>query len=707
MTARNRYPFIIIFSATILYSCKQAERKTHDQRQWSEYLGGPDRNHYSSLEQINTGNVGELQVAWEYHAGDSGQVQCNPIIIDSLLYGVTASNHVFALHAASGKEIWRNRISGEGAKNVNRGVTYWEDGEDKRILFAYSDWLAALDARTGQLIPTFGDSGKVSLKTGLGADAAEKYVGSTTPGTLFEDLIIMPIRVGEGENAAAGHIQAFNVRTGKLAWVFHTIPQPGEKGYDTWPEGAYNDKSIGGANSWAGMAIDRERGILFVPTGSPAFDFYGGNRKGQNLFGNCVLALKASTGEYLWHFQTVHHDIWDRDLPAPPNLLTISKDGKRTDAVAQITKSGHVFLLNRETGEPLFPVEEKPFPASALPGEEASATQPIPVLPKPFARQNITEKDLSNIAENKEELIKIFRDAEHGAFRPLSLNKLTVLLPGADGGAEWGGAAVDPDGIMYVNANEMAWLFSLTETPAAGGVQQLSQGHVLYNTYCTSCHGADKKGNPASGFPSLENIKQRQQRDQVAKIITSGKGMMPGFTNISAIEKQAVIDFLFGEEKTEAPSKNISHADKNTGKAPYRFTGYNKFLDSKGYPAISPPWGTLTAIDLNTGQHRWQQTLGEFKALSEKGVPPTGTENYGGPVVTAGGLLFIAATKDGMFRAFDKKTGKLLWQAQLPAAGFATPATYEWNGKQYIVVACGGTKLGTAKGDSYVAFALP
>lgn len=692
-----------LIAITFLFGCKQAEQKTR----WSEYLGGPDRNHYSSLDQINTENVGQLRVAWEYHAGDSGQVQCNPVIIDSVLYGVTAFNHVFAVHAGTGKEIWRNRASGEGAKNVNRGVTYWEDGEDKRILFAYGDWLAALDARSGALIHAFGDSGKVSLKAGLGEDAAGKYVGSTTPGTLFNDLIIMPIRVGEGEGAADGYIQAFNVRTGKLAWVFHTIPHPGEKGYESWPADAYRDSSIGGANSWPGMAIDRERGILFVPTGSPAFDFYGGNRKGQNLFGNCILALKAATGEYLWHFQTVHHDIWDRDLPAPPNLVTINRDGKRTDAVAQVTKSGYVFLFNRETGEPLYPVEEKPFPASTLPGEETSPTQPVPVLPKPFARQHLTEKDISPIAENREELLKIYRDAQKGTFQPLALNRLTILFPGADGGAEWGGAAVDRDGIMYVNSNEMAWLFSLTETPASGGGQQLSQGNVLYNTYCASCHGADRKGNPASGFPSLELVKQHLQRDQVAKLITTGKGMMPGFTNISAIERQAVIDYLFGEEKTEAPAKSMSLAEKNIPKAPYQFTGYNKFLDSKGYPAISPPWGTLTAIDLNTGKHLWQQPLGEFSELSAKGIAPTGTENYGGPVVTAGGVLFIAATKDGMFRAFDKRTGKLCWQTKLPAAGFATPATYEWKGKQYVVVACGGTKLGTAKGDSYIAFALP
>lgn len=691
----------VILAAIIFLSCCSPAKQ---EARWAEYLGGPDRNHYSPLDQINTTNVAQLKMAWEYHAGDSGQVQCNPIIIDSVLYGVTAYNHVFALHAGTGKEIWRNRASGEGAKNVNRGVTYWEDGDDKRILFAYADWLVAVDARTGTLIPSFGDSGKVSLKTGLGKDAADKYVCSTTPGTLFNDLVIMPVRVGEGEGAADGHIQAFNVRTGKLVWVFHTIPQPGEKGYETWPANAHKDDNIGGVNSWPGMSIDRERGIVFVPTGSPAFDFYGGERKGRNLFANCVLALKAATGEYLWHFQTVHHDVWDRDLPAPPNLVTIHKDGKRTDAVAQITKSGYIFLFDRETGKPLYPIEEKSFPASTLAGEETWPTQPVPVLPKPFTRQNITENDISPFAENREELLRIYHDAQKGTFQPLALDKMTILFPGADGGAEWGGAAVDPEGILYVNSNEMAWLLGLIKTPASDAQQQLSQGNVLYNTYCTSCHSGDRKGNPNSGYPSLEHIKQRMPREQVAKLIMSGKGMMPGFTNISAIERQAVVDFLFDEEKTEAPAPAKESA---IARGPYQFTGYNKFLDSKGYPAISPPWGTLTAIDLNTGQHLWQQTLGDFSELSAKRTAPTGTENYGGPVVTAGGLLFIAATKDGMFRAFDKRTGKLCWETKLPAAGFATPATYEWNGKQYVVVACGGTKLGAAKGDSYVAFALP
>lgn len=675
-----------------------------DGTQWTEYLGGPDRNHYSSLSQINTDNVDKLEKAWEYKSGDSGQVQCNPLIVNNVLYGVTASNQIFALDAATGKEKWKYTQKGEITSNTNRGLTYWEQGADKRILYAYNSSLYALDAETGQHVISFGDQGKVSLKSGLEVNAKDRFVISNTPGTLFEDLIVMPLRLGEDDGAAMGYIQAFNVKTGKLAWVFKTIPDPGQPGANTWPADVKKKAEVGAANNWSGMAIDRKREILFVPTGSAAFDFYGGNRKGKNLYANCLLALNARTGKYIWHYQIVHHDIWDRDLPAPPNLVRVRNNGKMTDAVAQVTKHGYVFLFERTTGKPLFPIDEKPFPASDVPGEKTWPTQPIPRMPAPFAKQTVTEKDISTIAENRNELLETFRKSKKGVYRPLSLTTPTILLPGADGGAEWGGAAVDPDGIMYVNANEMPWLFSLSrkQNNAQTG---LTQGHLLYNNTCISCHGAQLKGNPASGYPSLVNIKTRVNRKDIARLISTGRGMMPGFTAISPPQRQAIIDFLYHEEKTEAPAVLGGNKTKITGN-PYKFDGYNKFLDNSGYPAINPPWGTLTAIDLNTGKHLWQKPLGELKELTAKGIPPTGTENYGGPVITSGGLLFIAATKDGMFRAFDKKNGKILWETELPAAGYATPSTYLVNGKQYVVIACGGAKLGTKKGDSYVAYAL-
>ena len=677
--------------------------------EWPEYLGGPDRNHYSTLRQINTDNVNQLKPVWEFHTGDSGQVQCNPIIVGGTLYGVTASNQLFALNAATGKEHWRFAESGGASSlSTNRGVVYWRsskpgDATPARILYAYGSSLYAIDATNGKPIHDFGTNGRISLKRGLGPTAEHKFVISNTPGTLFEDLIVMPLRLSEGADAAPGAIQAFNVRTGKLAWVFHTIPRPGEYGYDSWPKNAYRNTDVGGANCWAGMSVDRKRGIVYVPTGSAAFDFYGGNRAGKNLFANCLIALDARTGKRLWHQQLVHHDIWDRDLPAPPNLLTVRQNGKAMDAVAQVTKQGYVYLFDRVTGKPLFPIQEVPTPKSALPEETTWPTQPLPTKPKPFARQTLTEADINPYSDDRDSLLAQFRKARKGSYVPLSLTP-TLVLPGADGGAEWGGAAVDPDGMLYVNANEMAWLFSLRPTPKADELAQLSPGHRLYTVNCQTCHGPERKGNAASGYPSLVAIGQRRDRAYVSNLIGHGKGMMPGFPTLSAQEKQALLAFLFGDEKTEATP--IASGQKEPY-VPYKFNGYNKFLDSKGYAGIKPPWGTLTAIDLNTGEHRWQQPLGELPELTAKGIPPTGTENYGGPVVTAGGVLFIAATKDGLFRAFEKKTGKLLWQTPLPAAGFATPSTYAVNGKQYVVVACGGTKLGTKKGDSYIAFALP
>jgi quinoprotein glucose dehydrogenase len=696
--------FIVIAAAFLCFSYTIKTGRSQDEKQWTEYLGGPDRNHYSTLSQINTANVSRLEKAWEYKSGDSGQVQCNPIIVNDVLYGVTATNQVFALDAATGKQKWKYVQKGEGTSNTNRGVTYWQEGADKRILYAYNASLCALNAETGEPIISFGKQGKVSLKSGLEVNAKDRFVISNTPGTVFGDLIVMPLRLGEDEGAAIGYIQAFNIKTGKLAWVFKTIPDPGKPGAETWPADIKKKGEVGAANNWAGMAIDRKREILFVPTGSAAFDFYGGNRKGKNLYANCLLAINARTGKYIWHYQIVHHDVWDRDLPAPPNLVRVKSNGKMVDAVAQVTKHGYIFMFERTTGRPLFPIDEKPFPASDLPGEKTWVTQPIPRWPAPFARQNVTEKDISVLAENRDELLETFRRAKKGTFKPLSLTTPTVLLPGADGGAEWGGAAVDPKGILYVNANEMPWLFSLSRKQD-NKEPGLTQGHLLYNNTCITCHGPQLKGNPASGYPSLVNVKARVSRKEISRLIGSGRGMMPGFTAISGPQKQAIIDFLYNEEKTEANSALAGNKNNISGN-PYKFDGYNKFLDNNGYPAINPPWGTLTAIDLNTGKQVWQRTLGELKELTAKGIAATGTENYGGPVVTAGGVLFIAATKDGMFRAFDQKNGSILWETELPAAGYATPSTYEVNGKQYVVVACGGAKLGTKKGDSYVAYAL-
>ena len=679
--------------------------KPNDYTNWGEYLGGPDRSHYSALTQIAPGNVAQLKVAWTYASPDSGQIQTNPIVVDGVLYGVTPTVQAFALDATTGKEIWKFGDPLKVWHSTSRGVTYWQSGPDKRILYTVGPKLYALDAKTGQPIPSFGDNGTADLHEGLGDQAKDKFIISNTPGTLFEDLIVMPVRVSEGSDAAPGYIRAFNVRTGKLAWTFRTIPNPGDYGYDTWPKEAYKNTDVGAANNWAGMAVDRPRGIIYVPTGSAAYDFYGGNRKGQNLFANCLLALDARTGKRLWHFQAVHHDIWDRDFPAPPNLLTVTHNGKKVDAVAQITKSGHVFVFDRVTGKPLFPITETPVPPSDIPGESAWPTQPIPQKPAAFARQSMTEADINPHSADRDSLLTTFRKIGTRLYEPIS-KRGSLLFPGCDGGAEWGGAAADPDGILYVNANDVPWIFTMADAPKQDELTQLSPGQRVYTQTCMSCHGPNRKGNAKSGYPSLVDIGRRRDRTYVSQIISNGKGMMPGFTTLSAGEKLALVAFLFGDEKQGmAGSSSVSKAKQP--QLPYKVTGYNKFQDSRGFPAVAPPWGTLNAIDLNTGEYLWKIPLGEDPEMAAKGIRNTGTENYGGPVVTASGLLFIAATKDGKFRAFDKKTGKLLWETQLPAAGFATPATYQVGGKQYVVIACGGTKLGTTKGNQYVAFALP
>jgi quinoprotein glucose dehydrogenase len=510
----------------------------------------------------------------------------------------------------------------------------------------------------------------------------------------------MPIRLSEGADAAPGDIRAFDVRTGKLVWTFHTIPHPDEFGYDTWATDNYKNTNVGGANNWAGMAVDNNLEIIYIPTGSAAPDFYGGHRKGSNLFSDCLLALDANTGQLKWYFQFTHHDIWDRDLPAPPNLINVTRKGKKIPAVAQITKQGYVYVFNRKTGKPLFEIEEVKVPTSNLKGEAAWITQPIPKSPKPFARQaqDFTEDDISPYAENRKELIKILKSSDRRLYAPPSTTPV-FLLPGYDGGGEWGGAAADPqEGILYVNSNEMAWLLQMEEDTT---VQNLSKGQALYLQNCASCHQKDLKGNQASGYPALVNISNTLKKEETLQLINTGKGMMPGYPHLSTIEKNAIADFIYQEEKKEVKD---DFAVKNL--LPYRHTGYHKFLDNQGLPAIAPPWGTLNAIDLNTGKYLWTVPLGETESLKTKGYPTTGTENYGGAVVTQNGLLFIAATKDEYFRAFDKRTGQILFETKLPAASFATPATYQVNGKQYIVMACGGEKLGTPKGNKVIAFAL-
>ena len=680
--------------------------------EWLVYSSDLSGSKYSPLDQINTQNVSQLEPAWIFRTGDGksgagSTIECNPIVVNGVMYLTSPSLKVIALEAASGQELWRfDPFQGQRASGVNRGVTYWSDGEQQRIYFVARSSLYALNAKDGSLIESFGQKGQVDLYEGLGRDVRTTWVTAATPGIIYEDLLILGSTLGEGPGAAApGHIRAYDLNTGKMRWVFHTIPQPGEFGYETWSEDSW--QHIGGTNAWGGFTLDQERGIVFCGTGSATYDHWGGNRIGQNLFANCILALDAATGERIWHYQVVHHDIWDYDIPCPPNLVQVEKEGQLIDAVAQPTKMGHLFVLNRETGAPLFPIEEVPVPASKIPGEVSWPTQPFPPVGLRYTEQSFTHNNVTQRTPEATAYVNARLDSMDTGriFLPPS-ERGAVTLPQFNGGTDWGGAAYDPvNRQLIVNAsNEAEWISMVKAAPPAE-ITRHQLGRNLYGSICSTCHGF---GDPkTSGSPSLQQIAREKSKADIHQVLLNGKGSMPTFAALSEDERTALVAFLKDEghdEKLETKNLQLSFAQE----IPYTATGHHDFKDPDGFPVNAPPWGTLSAIDLDAGNIIWQVPLGTYPELEAQGLPPTGTFNMGGPILTGGGLIFIGAAMDERFRAIDQATGKVLWEFQMDAGGYATPATYAVDGKQYVVIAAGGGgKPGTKAGDAYYCFALP
>ncbi len=726
----------ILSTIVIILLTASCQHKDEPYRTWKSYKGDPTASSYSVLDQINRDNVNQLETAWIYNSGDQRRdgSQSNPIIIDGVVYLTTPGIKVAALDAVTGDLLWIfDPFEGRDPTRVNRGVVFWEERGDRRIFLTAGTFLYALNADSGSLISEFGNGGSVDLREGLGRDPALLSVGSTSPGIIHKNLLILGSTVGEGVGSAPGHIRAYNTRTGEMEWTFHTIPHPGEFGHETWGDNAW--QLAGGTNNWGGMSLDTKREIVFIPTGSPAPDFYtpGTRGEGRHLFSNTILALDANTGERIWHYQVLKHDLWDYDLPAPPNLVTIEKNGRKMDALAQVTKQGFVFVLDRETGEPLFPVEERPVPESDIEGEESWPTQRFPVRPVPVTRQHITEDDLTNISpEARDYALRRFREVKYdGPYTPPGEQE-TLTFPGTRGGALWGGASYDPEtNILYVNANEYGTTMALRKViePAVTVESAVVQGQNIYRTNCASCHSSPGGREPIH-FPSLVNVDDRYSKLQIMNIMEIGLGEMPAFPYLSDEEKEAIAEYLFNvdedgsiaesEERTEGQSgrrteeqiKGQSNGQTSqTDSVNFYYTvdfAYRPFVDQDGYPATKPPWGTLNALNLNTGELVWRVPLGEHKELTEQGIPVTGTRNMGGSLVTAGGLVFIAATEDEKFRAFDKLTGEILWEHDLPAVGYAKPSTYEIDGKQYVIIAAtGGTRAGEGNSDAFISFSLP
>ena len=688
---------------------------------WRAYGGAEDGSQYSSLKQVNRSNVAQLKPVWTVSTEDAALYSFNPLVVGDTMYVLAAKDHIVALDAATGKQKWSYDMRAKTPLITNRGLTYWQskDGRDARLIFAADNTLQEIDARTGKQITTFGKNGRVDLREGMGRNPeALTLVQSYNPGRIFENLVIFGSATNEEYRSGPGDIRAFDVTTGRLVWTFHTVPHPGETGYETWPKDAW--KTVGGANAWSSMAIDNKRGILYVPTASPKYNFYGANRTGNNLFGDSLLALDARTGKLRWYYQMVHHDIWDYDNPSTPLLMTVRHNGKPVDIVAEASKTGFLWVFDRVTGKPLWPVEERAVPKSPMPGEETSPTQPFPSLPAPFARQSFTSKDLSPyLTPEEHDRLKQQIDAarNNGLFTPPSTQN-TVEMPGNNGGANFGGAAGDPArGWVYVVSKDLPAMLKLTlPTTVATNNTDESRGGALFATNCSTCHGADRAGRPPA-IPSLIDIDKRVSSEMLQSVVHYGRGLMPAQAFLTISEIANIRAYLLKPQlasTTEAAAKPTG--DPST--LEYK-SGFGFMFAESGLPVIGPPWTSLTAYDLNTGNIRWQIPLGEVPELAEKGITNTGSHfPKVDPVVTAGGLIFTGS-RDCKIRALDSATGKTLWEYEAPAALEGMPAIYESNGREYIVFCAAAratTRTHSVPGHpasqepihgSYIAFALP
>lgn len=646
---------------------------------WTRSHGDDHNTRYAAHHQINRENVSRLRLAWTHRSGDGpGNVQCNPIVVDGLLIGPTGGGQLVGIDAATGTERWRFQPG--GGTPAHRGLVHWagDGGTPARLFFTAGTHLWALDPASGSPIASFGEAGRVA--------SGESRVA----GAVFEDILILPLFDRD--------VAAFDARTGARRWIFHTVPQPGSPAADTWSAPGE------GANCWGGMALDAARGIAYVATGSPKPNFAGNTHTGQNLFANCVVAINARSGARLWHFQEIRHDIWDLDLPAPPNLVTITWQGRRVDAVAQVTKMGNTLLLDRVSGAPLHPFRLRRAPSSTLPGERTWPYQPDVELPEPFARQDFGPDDVTDRnAEARAHVLQRIAGARMGWFEPFAENVPTVFQ-GVHGGAEWTGAAYDPvRERLYVSVNHVPWIITVFRPdPVIHPPGALpTRGRAVYETLCMECHGADRFGVGMN--PPLHGLARRHTDADVIALIREGRNAMPAAEGLHADDLPALLDYLFLRDGVgEAPLAPTNAAVR------YTHNGYPKLLDHEGYPGIKPPWGTLNAIDLRTGRIAWRVPLGTYPDLAEWGEDDTGAENFGGPTATAGGLVFCAGTPDNRIRAFDADTGAVLWEHDLPFGGYAPPSVYEAGGRQFVALAAtGGGKLGTPAGDAYIAFSLP